>query len=144
MAEIPSAIINLKDFIDLGISNVTIGVNDLTTLVLGTYRTSGYHDCNHKAVLKCIEKCVDLTKNTDVCVSVGGIVNKELMKNCEKMGVDYFIVNYPLLNEIINTPLEKLEYINQLAEIKKKTKTLRIIEQINKYKKIINDYEKYN
>lgn len=141
MVEIPSVLINLEDFIDMGVSNFTIGVNDLTTLVLGTYRTSGLHDCNHKAVLKCIQKCVEATKGKDISVSVGGIVNKELMKNCEELGVDYFIVNYSLLNEILNIPTENLEFIGELAQIKKKTKEQRNIELIKKYKKIINEYE---
>lgn len=141
MAEIPAVIIDIKDFVYLGISNITIGVNDLTTLVLGTYRTSGYHDCNHKAVLRCIERCVSATEGTNVSVSVGGVVNRELMDNCEKIGVDYFIVNYSLLNEILDVPLEKLEHINQLNEIKKKTKEQRNRELIKKYQKIIINNE---
>lgn len=141
MAEIPSVIFDIESFIARGISNITIGVNDLSTLVLGTYRTSGYHDCNHKAVLDCIKRCVDATRGKNVTVSVGGIVNKELMENCESIGVDYFLVNYTLLNEILDVPVEKLPYINQLAEIKKKTKEQRNREVIKKYKKIIEDKE---
>jgi len=137
MAEIPSVIIDIENFIDMGISNITIGVNDLTTLVLGTYRTSGFHDCNHEAVLKCIERCVKVTRGTNISVSVGGYVNRDLLNNCKKIGVDYFIVTYPLLNEILNVPLKKLEYINQLDEIKRKTKRQRNKELIKKYQKII-------
>ncbi len=137
MAEIPSVIIDIENFIDMGISNITIGVNDLTTLVLGTYRTSGFHDCNHEAVLKCIERCVKVTRGTNISVSVGGYVNRDLLNNCKKIGVDYFIVTYPLLNEILNVPLKKLEYINQLDEIKRKTKGQRNKELIKKYQKLI-------
>lgn len=144
MAEIPSTVMDIDKFVELGISNITIGVNDLTTLVLGTYRGSEYHDCNHPAVLKCIEECVRVGKANNVEVSVAGIVNKKLMNNCRKVGVDWFIVNYPLLNEVLDVPLEKLKYINQLAEIKKLTKSKRNIENIKKYRKIIYEVDSNN
>ena len=64
MAEIPSTIICLEDFLRLGVSNVTVGINDLTTLLLGAYRTSEYYNCNHIAVYKAIEKIVNVIHNT--------------------------------------------------------------------------------
>ena len=88
-------------------------------------------------MLKCIERCVKVTRGTNISVSVGGYVNRDLLNNCKKIGVDYFIVTYPLLNEILNVPLKKLEYINQLDEIKRKTKGQRNKELIKKYQKLI-------
>ena len=142
MAEIPSVSMDLENFAKRGVSNITIGVNDLTTLMLGTYRGSDYHDCNHPIILKAIKECVEIAKIYNIEVSVGGIVNKRLLDNCKKIGIDYFIINYPLLNKILNVPSDKLKYINQLSEIKKLTKSKRLLEKIKEYKKFIeeNDY----
>lgn len=141
MAEIPSVIMDLDSFAQRGVSNITVGVNDLTTLMLGTFRGSEHHDCNHPIILKSIKKCVEVAKLYNIEVSVGGIVNKKLLNECEKMGVDYFIINYPLLNQILDVPIDKLEYLNQLSDIKKITKSKRNIEKIKEYKKFIEENE---
>lgn len=125
MAEIPSTIIMIDDFLNLGVSNITIGVNDLTTFVLGTYRGSEYHDCTHPAVIKLIEKIISKAKKKNVQVNVAGNVNNELCKICEEIGVDNFIVNYPLLPDILGVPATDLPYVNQLKEIKILTKLRR-------------------
>lgn len=125
MAEIPSVIINVDEFIDLGIANITVGVNDLTTFVLGTYRGSGYHDCTHKAVISLIEQLVKKAKDNNVKVNVAGNVNKKLCHICEQIGVDGFVINYPLLPEVLEVPEDELPYINLLKEIKQLTKSRR-------------------
>lgn len=129
MAEIPSTIITLEDFLTQGISNVTIGVNDLTSLLLGTYRESGYHDCTHPAVIKSIETVIDKVRKygqKGTVVNVAGTVNKKLSEICEKLGVDNFIVNYPLIPEVFGVEPATLPYINQLKEIKALTKKRRL------------------
>ena len=125
MAEIPSVIINIDEFIDLGITNITVGVNDLTTFVLGTYRESAYHDCTHKAVILLIEQLVKKVGEKNVKVNVAGNVNKKLCHICEQIGVDNFIVNYPLLPEVLDIPENELPHINLLKEIKQLTKSRR-------------------
>ncbi|MDR1694099.1 MAG: hypothetical protein LBR70_02760 [Lactobacillaceae bacterium] len=129
MAEIPSAIITLEDFLALGVSNVTVGVNDLTSLTLGTYRESGYHDCTHPAVIKLIETVIDKVRTygqKGAVVNVAGTVNKKLCDICKKLGADNFIINYPLIPGILGTDPAALPYINQLKEIKALTKKRRL------------------
>lgn len=129
MAEIPSTIITLEDFLSQGISNVTIGVNDLTSLTLGTYRESGYHDCTHPAVVKSIETVIEKVRKygqKGTVVNVAGMVNKELCKICEQLGVDNFIVNYPLIPNVLGVEPATLPHINKLKEIKALTKKRRL------------------
>lgn len=141
MAEIPSVIIDLDNFLERNISNITIGVNDLTTLILGTYRGSQYHNCNHPTILSCISECVKKTRKKSVTVSVAGIVNKELLDNCERIGVDNFVVNYSLLNEVLDISTQDLPDLNLLMEIKQKTKKKRVQEKIEWCKTYIKDNE---
>lgn len=133
MIEIPSAITEIDEFIKLGISNITIGVNDLTTLMLGSYRESEVHDITHPSIVKVRDYIVKKCKDNNVSVNVAGNVNKKLKEICANVGVENFIVNYPLLSDVLNIPLEKLPEINRLKDIKKLTKS-RIIE-FNKRKK---------
>ena len=125
MAEIPSTIICLEDFLRLGVSNVTVGINDLTTLLLGAYRTSEYYNCNHIAVYKAIEKIVNVCMKYKIPVSVGGVVNKEMLAFCQSIGVDNFIINYPLLPDILNIDPSDLEFLGEMEAIKKDTKSKR-------------------
>lgn len=123
MIEIPSAITEIDEFIKLGVSNITIGVNDLTTLMLGSYRESEFHDITHPAIIKTIDYIIRKCKDNNVAVNVAGNVNSKLKDICSDLGIQNFIVNYPLLSDVLNIPKEKLPEINKLNEIKKLTKS---------------------
>lgn len=118
MAEIPSAILILEKFASMGISNITIGVNDLTSLTLGVSRSS-YLDHTHPAVLKLIEMANEVGKKFNIPVSVGGYVSKKLDIACQDIGVDSFIVHYKDLPQILaisKTDLEYLKFSNELED----------------------------
>lgn len=145
MAEIPSVIICINDFLESGVNNITIGVNDLTTLVLGTYRTSGYHNINHEAVLAAIKYCKMQCLKYNVQLSVAGVLNKEFIKNCHSMNIDNVIINYSQVHELLDFPLAELPYYTQLNEIKAKTKKQRnLLELELMKKKVKNAKEEYS
>ena len=142
MAEIPSVLFCLEDFIEAGVSNVTIGLNDLTSLVLGTYRTSGYHDINHKSVIEVIRFCKNICSKYKIPLSVAGILNKEFLRNCDAIGVDFAIINYSQLQELLNYSKEDLPYYDQMKKIKEKTKNQRKIRELNEMRKKIKSIER--
>ncbi len=141
MAEIPSAVLLLEDFISLGISNITIGVNDLTSLTLGTYRNSSNFTHVHPSVLKQIEIATNLGLKYKVPVSVGGYVTEKLKEICINLGVDWFIVHYTELPSIFRISKSSLPYLNVLCDIKKLTKA-KIQERVvsNWREKFIHNY----
>ncbi len=100
MAEIPSTILLLEEFTKQGISNITIGVNDLTSLTLGTARGE-YLNHTHPAVIKLIEMAVSIGAEFKIPVSVAGYVSPELELICKTISVDNFIVHYHLLPDIL-------------------------------------------
>lgn len=141
MVEIPSAIIMLDEFIKLGVSNITIGVNDLTSFVLGADRNSKYHDCNHPAILRLIQYCCDIAHTHGIEVSVGGILNKELIENCDKIGVNWMVVNYSQLPELLDIPAEKFGDYAQLGTIKKLTKSKRNELELQKHIEFVKGHQ---
>ena len=76
MVEVPSAVILLEKFLDLGINGVSIGTNDLTQLVLGVDRDSErcaeLFDERNPAVLWCLERIITTCKRRGVSVSICG------------------------------------------------------------------------
>lgn len=123
MAEIPSTVVMIDDFVEMGISNITVGLNDLTTLTLGTYRGSEYHDHTHPAVLNMVKMCIEAGKKKNIPVSVAGYLTKEMESICDQIGVDNLIVHYSELNKIMNLDARELEHIQFLKNIKKLTKS---------------------
>lgn len=76
MVEIPSNVILLDDFIDVGIDGVSVGTNDLTMLTLGVDRDNErvanvYSEMN-AAVLKSLEKIITTAKKRGITSSICG------------------------------------------------------------------------
>ena len=86
MAEISSTVFMIGKFVKMGISNITILLNKLTSLTLGTYRGSEYHDHTNQAVVKMIEKCVNAAKDKNITVSVARYLSTEMKSICTNIG----------------------------------------------------------
>jgi len=76
MVEVPSTVILLEKFLDVGIDGVSIGSNDLTQLVLGVDRDNAKYaelfDERNDAVLWCLEKIIKTCRARGVTVSICG------------------------------------------------------------------------
>ena len=76
MAEVPSNVLLLEEFLDAGVDGISIGSNDLTQLVLGIDRDSElFHDQfdeRNPAVLKALEHIITTAKRQGVTVSICG------------------------------------------------------------------------
>ena len=124
MLEIPSSIILLDEFKKMGIHNYVIGVNDLTTMLLGSNRDITNYDINNPSVLKFLEK-IRYLFNTDDDVIVAGYLNKEFCNNCEQIGYTKINVHYndiPIIFDDIENPEI---FTSHYDEIKKNYKRVR-------------------
>ena len=76
MAEVPSNVLLLDQFIDVGIDGVSIGSNDLTQLVLGVDRDSATlvqdFDERNAAVMHSLERIVTTARNRGITCSICG------------------------------------------------------------------------
>ena len=76
MVEIPSNVVLLDEFIDVGIDGISIGTNDLTMLMLGTDRDNEHvaneYDERNPAVLWALEKICTTARKRGITASVCG------------------------------------------------------------------------
>ena len=94
MVEIPSNVILLDKFIEVGIDGISIGTNDLTMLLLGTDRDNDevapeFNEQND-AVLWALEKVVKTAQKYNITASVCGqavSTYSDLVRNLVKWGV---------------------------------------------------------
>ncbi len=124
MIEIPSTLFILDEINALGIDNYTIGMNDLTTMILGSKRDISTYSMNDIAVKRAVEFIIEKIHSLNKKITLAGYLNEETLKYAENMGIDRINIHY---NEIplffdTNTPEE---YTKQYDEIKKVYKRIK-------------------
>jgi pyruvate,water dikinase len=94
MVEVPSNVLVLEKFLEVGIDGVSIGSNDLTQLILGIDRDSeklaGTFDERDQAVMVALERVVKTTRKMGVTSSICGqapSVYPELTEKLVKWGI---------------------------------------------------------
>lgn len=100
MAEIPSTILCLEEFCELGINNITMGINDLTTFTLGASRNSDIYNKTHPAVIKLMERAVEIGFKYGIETGLAGYLNQEIHDIAKEMHFNFLAVHYheiPLL-----------------------------------------------
>jgi pyruvate,water dikinase len=90
MVEVPSNVIILDKFIDVGIDGISIGSNDLTQLVLGIDRDSealaDTFDERNDAVMAAIETAVSVARRRGITASICGQAPSVYPEVTEKLG----------------------------------------------------------
>lgn len=118
MVEVPSNIILIDKFIDVGIDGISIGSNDLTQLVLGIDRDNAklasQFDERNEAVLTSIERAITTAVSKGVTCSICGqapSVYPEITENLVKWGITSVSVSPDMIDEtrsIVAAAEEKL------------------------------------
>jgi pyruvate,water dikinase len=100
MAEVPSVISWLEEYVRLGVTGVSIGSNDLTQLVLGVDRDSdilaSLYDERDRAVTSAIRAIVTECKRLGITCSICGqapSVHPEYVELLVRMGIDSISVS---------------------------------------------------
>jgi len=94
MAEVPSVVYLLRDYIEAGIEGIAIGTNDLTQLFLGVDRDQGefqedYNE-NHPAMLALLKELIEKAKAGGIPCSICGqgvVLYPELVKHLVRWGI---------------------------------------------------------
>ncbi|MFH1779667.1 MAG: phosphoenolpyruvate synthase [Candidatus Micrarchaeota archaeon] len=124
MVEVPSTVLILDDFIDIGIDGVSIGTNDLTQLILGVDRNSELvaedFDERHAAVIKAIETVIKTSRKRGITCSVCGQAPSVYPEFAEKL-VEFGVTSVSVNPDVI----EKTRKIIAVAERKLLLETAR-------------------
>ncbi len=121
MAEVPSVIFLLPEYIKVGVQGVTIGTGDLTRLLLGLDREqidlNQYY--NDTALNNAIAQIISLTKNQQIPCSIclhGTDINSDLIDNLIRWGITNITVEPQAIRETYRA-ISRAEQRLLLAEI---------------------------
>lgn len=100
MAEVPSVLFLLSDYVKAGVEGVSIGTNDLTQFMLGIDRNNNEHlthlNASHSAVTGAIHKIIQMAKSADIPCSICGdapVLYPELIQDFIRWGVSALSVH---------------------------------------------------
>lgn len=102
MIEIPSVLLRLDEFEELGVSNYTFGVNDMTSMILGADRKIDNYSKNDIAVLKTIKKTLEKVHSYGKELTVAGYIDKEFFNNLKSLDVDIVNIHYNEIPDLFN------------------------------------------
>ena len=109
MVEVPSNIILIDRFIDVGLDGISIGSNDLTQLVLGVDRDSpklaDVFDEQDEAVLWCLERAISRAKRRRITSSICGQAPSVYPELTEKL-VEWGITSVSVSPDMIDITRE--------------------------------------
>lgn len=133
MVEVPSAVIEIDKFCQMGIDGVSIGSNDLTQLVLGLDRDSSSvaeeFDERYPAVQDMIKKTVETCREYGVTCSICGqapSVYPEVAQKMVEYGTTSISVNPDMIEQtrkMVASVEEKL-VLKEMSEVQKKLSEL--------------------
>ncbi len=113
MVEIPSNIIILKDFIDVGIDGISIGSNDLTMLILGLDRDNNeiafQFDERNKAVLWSLKRAIKTASKYGITSSICGQAPSSFPDLTEKL-VRWGITSISVNPDVIDSSRETVAW----------------------------------
>ncbi|HLO48496.1 MAG TPA: putative PEP-binding protein [Kamptonema sp.] len=100
MAEVPSVLFLLPDYVKAGVQGIAIGTNDLTQLLLGVDRDSeqmvSVFNENNPAVMKAIQQLIEMAKTGGIPCSICGdapALYPELVEFLVRWGISSISVN---------------------------------------------------
>ena len=98
MAEIPSIIFQLPEALKYyNISRVVVGLNDLSSFVLGAARELEAHNMTHPTVVGMVKMARGSCAEANTSLMLAGYLNRDVAAVYEREGFEYMIVHYHLL-----------------------------------------------
>lgn len=109
MAEVPSILFLLPEYVKAGVQGITIGTNDLTQLLLGVDREqkqmASAFDSRHPAVMRAIKHLISQAKAADIPCSICGdapALHPEIIDDLVRWGITSISVNVDVIEKTYN------------------------------------------
>lgn len=139
MVEVPSTVILIEDFCQMGIDGVSIGSNDLTQLTLGVDRDNALlaeeFDERNEAVLQSIKKVIEVCRAHKVTVSICGQAPSVYPEICEFL-VENGITSISVNPDVIEQTRQLVAAVEQKILFKKLEEIEKIEEEIKKLEEL--------
>ncbi|BAU12826.1 PEP-utilizing protein [Leptolyngbya sp. NIES-3755] len=125
MAEVPSVLFLLPDYVKAGVQGICIGTSDLTQLMLGVDRDqssmSKVFDESHPAVMNAIEQLIQSAHRLNIpcSISTQAAITSELVDRWVEWGIDAISVNLSAV-EIAHRSIARAEQRLLLNGIRKR------------------------
>jgi phosphoenolpyruvate synthase/pyruvate phosphate dikinase len=116
MLEIPSAVLQAEKFVAAGATNLLVGLNDLSCLLLG----AGRDEKEHEAVWWCIDHVRRALRGVEW--GIAGNLSPEVARLAREHDVPYVSVHYNDLPSVCDIDARELPALGQLQAIKADTK----------------------
>ena len=119
MIELPSAYFDLDRILETGISKIIVGMNDLTSFVFATVRTSQWHDMESSIMLDMLIQMQDKARMKNIDFAVAGYLNVSFIQKMNQMGIEC-IIHYSSIPEIFNLEIDHPDHLKHIKEEIKK------------------------
>ena len=121
MVEIPSAVLDAQRLIQRGATNLLVGLNDLTCLMLGAARGTPFYDKRHRAVQWALGEVAN--EAGQACEwGIGGSLTKNLLEAARSLGAHYATLHYHELPELIDVPSQQLHALGWVDSVRRITR----------------------
>ena len=119
MIELPSAYFDLDSILETGISKIVVGMNDLTSFIFATVRSSQWHDMESPIMLDMLRDMQDKARMKKIDFAVAGYLNTSFIQKMNQMGIEC-IIHYSSIPEIFNLEIDHPDHLKHIKEESKK------------------------
>ena len=119
MIELPSAYFDLDSILEVGISKIVVGMNDLTSFVFATVRNSQWHDMESPIMLDMLRQMQEKSNTKKIDFAVAGYLNLSFIQKMNQMGIEC-IIHYSSIPEIFNLGIDHPDHLKRVKEESKK------------------------
>ena len=120
MVELPSAALCAADFLEVGVTNLLVGLNDLSALTLGLERADEALKL-HPAVWALVDQVREQVAGR-CSWGIGGALTPALLARAQAAGPDYITIHYDDLPALLGLPGGDLPDLGHVAGVKAKTR----------------------
>ena len=119
MIELPSAYFDLDRILEMGISKIVVGMNDLTSFVFATVRNSQWHDMESPIMLEMLRQMQDKARTKKIDFAVAGYLNASFIQKMNQMDIKCMI-HYSSIPEIFDLKIDHPDHLKRVKEESKK------------------------
>ena len=119
MIELPSVYFDLDRILEMGISKIVVGMNDLTSFVFATVRNSQWHDMESPIMLDMLRDMQDKARMKKIDFAVAGYLNASFIQKMNQLGIKC-IIHYSSILEIFNLEIDHPDHLKRVKEVSKK------------------------